>query len=123
MHNGDEMMFCPDCDANLDELAEGGPCSECGGFRRSTKVSPETIRSEVMVGEVSLEVTRADVRPWAEKWRTVLHGLERIENAYSHGGGKLSNEEVDGRVNQFFVNCDHLRDWLDSDPLFSGLQA
>lgn len=42
-------MFCPDCDANLDDVRVGAPCPQCGGDRRSAIVFPEPARAVVTV--------------------------------------------------------------------------
>jgi hypothetical protein len=42
-------MFCPDCDANLDDVRVGAPCPQCGGHRRSANVFPEPARAVVTV--------------------------------------------------------------------------
>ncbi len=43
------VMFCPDCNANLDDVPVGASCPHCGGQRRSANVSPESIRAVATV--------------------------------------------------------------------------
>ncbi len=108
-------MYCPDCKANLDDVNAGEPCPRCGGRRTSATAAVESIGVVAAVGEVSLMVTRGDRRPWTEKWRVVLHCLEELESAYSGDARRLGNVAIDSRVLSFFVECDHVRDWLEGD--------
>lgn len=39
------VMFCPDCEANLDHVPVSSPCPGCGGERRSATVFPEPARA------------------------------------------------------------------------------
>jgi hypothetical protein len=63
---------------------------------------------------VGVKITMDPDRPWQEHWGFVLHHLAKIESAYAGEVG-LGNVEVQARVNSFFVECDHLRDWLKGD--------
>lgn len=36
------MMYCPDCETNLDAVPVGDACPSCGGLRRSAVVTPAT---------------------------------------------------------------------------------
>jgi len=108
-------MFCPDCQADLDSVAAGDPCPQCGGSRRSAVARVETIGVATAVGEVSLRITRGDRRPWTEKWQAILHSQKALDAAYSGDARPLGNTEIDGRVLTFFTECDHLRDWLTGD--------
>jgi hypothetical protein len=51
-------MTCPDCGANLDQMAVGDPCPNCGSHRRDATVSPPTVeaRAEVLPPTISAEV-------------------------------------------------------------------
>jgi len=109
------MMFCPDCDGNLDEVPVGDPCPVCGGLRRSAIASPDAVKVNAIVGDVSLKVTKADHRPWTEKWLTVLNALEAFAITYSVDARQFGNIEIESRAMSFFVECDHLRDWLQGD--------
>jgi hypothetical protein len=113
-------MFCPDCDANLDDVPVGDPCPACGGARRSAIAYTETARAVATVGEVSLKITRGDHRPWTEKWLTILGCLDSLRAAYSGDARTLGNVEIDRRAQTFFVECDHLRDWLKADVAALG---
>jgi hypothetical protein len=50
-----------------------------------------------------------------EQWQTILHCLEELRVAYSPRGEALGTVEIKSRVETFFVECDHLRDWLKHD--------
>ncbi len=76
------------------------------------------------VGELSMRVTRGDHRPWSEKWHTVLHALDHVDEIYSGEAHLLGSIEIDRRVTTFFVECDHLRDWMKGDAAtFSDLDS
>ena len=47
-------MFCPDCNANLDDVRVGAPCPQCGGDRRSATVVPEPVRAVVTVPSLTI---------------------------------------------------------------------
>ncbi len=108
-------MWCPDCKASLDEVAVSDPCPACGGRIRSANAAVETIGVVAAVGEVSLKVTRGDDRPWTQKWLAVIHSLDALRDAYGGDARLLGSVAIDSRVESFFVECDHLRDWLVGD--------
>jgi hypothetical protein len=109
------MMFCPDCGMNLDEVEVGAPCPGCGGGRRSAIAHAETASVKVMAGEVSLKVTKGDDRPWEEKWLEVLKRLDDVRATYSGDARGFGSMEIDRRVEDFFSECNHVRDWLIGD--------
>lgn len=109
-----ELMFCPECDAKLDEVEVGLPCPTCRGNRRSAIARPQTVDVVVDVNPIGLRIRRDDLRPWLEKWADVTHSLQEVSAAY-HGFEEVGNVELDQRVTRFFVECDHLRDWLIGD--------
>jgi hypothetical protein len=109
------VMFCPACNSNLDDVPTGTPCPQCGGTDRSATAFAEAAGAVVAVGEVSLLLTKGDHRPWQEKWRKVLQRLNALHDAYSTDARTLGNDEIDGRVESFFTECNHLRDWLKRD--------
>lgn len=118
------MIHCPDCNASLDDVAVSESCPVCGGRRRSAKAAVETIGAVAPVGEVSLKVTRGHDRPWTQKWLAVINSLGALRDAYSGDARLLGNVEIDSRVESFFVECDHLRDWLKADvAALSGVVA
>lgn len=45
------MMFCPDCNADLDAVPLGEECPGCGGRRRLAIATPGTARARVTVPE------------------------------------------------------------------------
>jgi len=109
------MMFCPDCQTDLDDVPLGVACPGCGGQKRSALAQAEA--AVVFVGSAagSFSITRDDHRPWTEQWQTILHCLEELRVAYSPRGETLGTVEIKSRVETFFVECDHLRDWLKHD--------
>jgi hypothetical protein len=108
-------MFCPDCNTNLDDVPGDAACPGCGGQARSAVAQAGTAGVVAMAGGLSTTITRGDHRPWTEKWLTVLNCLDKLAEAYGPAGQALGNAEVEARVETFFVECDHLRDWLDKD--------
>jgi hypothetical protein len=109
------MMFCPDCNANLDDVPAEDPCPACGGHRRSATVTAETAKATASAGPVEISIDRNDYRPWEEQWLRVLRCLARLRAAYSPEAVELGNAEVEDRAKTFFEECDHLRNWLKGD--------
>jgi len=62
-----------------------------------------------------VRLTMSDYRPWEAKWVLVKHCLDSLEAAYRDGTGVSSNLDVELLTTAFFVECDHLRDWLKGD--------
>lgn len=50
------------------------------------------------------------LRPWQQKWRDVISGLDAIRAAYRQSD--LDNEAVRRQVETFFKDCCELADWL-----------
>jgi hypothetical protein len=67
-----------------------------------------------MAGDLTVAVKRADPPPWAEKWRTSVHWLGQLREAYSPGA-QLGNVEAQRRAETFFDECNSLRYWLEED--------
>jgi hypothetical protein len=112
---GAVMMSCPDCGENLDKVPKEDPCPSCGGSRRQAVVSPAPIEAVAVVESASYKITKgAAPRPWTEKWQMVLFRFEDLERCYA-GESLRSSLEAETRANDFFIECDHLRDWLVND--------
>jgi hypothetical protein len=82
---------------------------------RPANVAVQAIGVVTPVGELSLKVTKGDHRPWTEKWLTVLHCFDALRATYSGDARQLGNLEIERRALTFFVECNHLRDWLMED--------
>jgi hypothetical protein len=57
-------------------------------------------------------ITRADERPWQEKWVLILHNRDRLERIYNRqiqGAGSLDAEST---ANYVLIECHNLKDWL-----------
>jgi hypothetical protein len=52
--------------------------------------------------------------PWTEKWRTCIHWLVQLREAYAPAA-QLGNVDVDRCAQAFFEQCNHLRYWLEGD--------
>lgn len=109
------MMFCPDCNTNLDQVPAGTPCPGCGAGRRSAVARPATVRLTVTIPEPGINVTRNDHRPWYEKWREVVRAHDQIAEVYAGRVPGVGNVEVDERVTRFCSECHDMRDWLVGD--------
>ena len=68
------------------------------------------------VDSVTISLRKADVRPWAEKWIFVLHQLERLRAVYDGTDRPRGTLDIEGLAMSFFVECDHLEDWMKRDP-------
>lgn len=107
------MATCPDCGANLDDVPQGEPCPDCGGMQRSIAASAHIAAVSVMAAEPDLDLQHGDHPPWTEKWHSATHCLDQLRSAYS--AWPVTIDELEQRVTTFFVECDHLRDWLKKD--------
>ncbi len=103
-------MFCPDCEANLDDVPVGDPCPVCGGPRRSAEAHAGVALMAVSSLKASASVGYNPQRPWQQKWSDVVHGLEVLEEIYRRDD--LGNEDVRRQVEDFFKDCRELADWL-----------
>lgn len=113
------MMTCPDCGQNLADVPIGDHCPTCHGPRRSATVSP-ALELKVDMPPPSIKITKHDVRPWTEKWSLTLFRIDALVRAYA-GDDLKSNLEAETRALDFFVECDHLRDWLENSESQLGL--
>ena len=112
-------MTCPDCGTNLNDVPVEEPCPGCGGKRRAATVSPPPIGTIAMVGQVGLEVTHGDDRPWQAKWIQVEAALEQLRDAYNTPN--FSTGDAEQRTMTFFHECHVLADWLrQSNPSLKG---
>ncbi|WP_158713455.1 hypothetical protein [Streptomyces sp. NRRL F-525] len=103
-------MTCPDCDTNLDETPVGQPCPSCGGDRRSATVYAEAALVVTVALDASGGIGYNPQRPWQQKWRDVISGLDAIQATYLQND--LDNEAVRRQVETFFKDCCELADWL-----------
>jgi hypothetical protein len=103
-------MFCPDCQADLDNVPVGKSCPSCGGSRREAVVQAGVALSAVATLTATASVGYNPQRPWQQKWRDVLHGLDVLRETY--GQNDLDNEVVRRQVEDFFKDCRELADWL-----------
>jgi hypothetical protein len=109
------MMYCAECDENLDDVPVDSPCPSCGSARRSAKTTGLlTVGVIAMAGEVGLKVTRGSQRPWTDKWFAVLHCLEQLQNVYQV---RVGTQEAEQHAASFFSECYHVRDWLEHNHL------
>jgi hypothetical protein len=104
------VMSCPDCDANLDETPVGQPCPSCRGHDRRATVYAEVALVATAALNVSGSVGYNPRRPWQQKWRDVINGLDVLQATYRQSD--LDNETVRRQTETFFKDCCELADWL-----------
>lgn len=88
-------MFCPDCDANLNDVRVGAPCPQCGGDRRSAIVFPEFARAVVTVPSPTI-VTESRF-PDGTHETVVGNSAGR---STSNSGGGSTTQHFEGRPSQ-----------------------
>jgi hypothetical protein len=85
-------MFCPDCAADLDDVAVSEPCPACGGHRRS---------ANAQAGCATASMAVPDVR--AVGHSHLADGSERIDvgsrqfRSSSHAGPGADRQSFEGR--------------------------
>ena len=104
------VMNCADCGTNLDETPVGQLCPRCGGGRRSAKAYAEAALLVTATLTASGSIGYNPVRPWQQKWRDVITGLDALQVTYRQRD--LDNEVVRRQVETFFKDCCELADWL-----------
>lgn len=103
-------MNCPDCGTSLDETPVGHPCPTCGGERRNAVVYAEAALGATCTFNASASIGYNPQRPWQQKWRDVISGLDALQATYQQSD--LNNEVVRRQVEGFFKDCCELADWL-----------
>ncbi len=99
------VMFCPDCQTNLDDVPANDP--------RPTAGVADVQASSSSVG---VSVGMADSAFWLEQWLRVEKALALLRAAYEPGANVSSTVEVDLRVRSFFTECHHFGDdWIEKD--------
>ena len=112
-----DVMFCPDCQMNLDGVPCNRTCPGCGGLgrgRRATNVIDHPLRT---IGERTFTIDRPAPRPWWEHWKVVKIALASLGECYRTGVQEIGFDGVNRRTWHFFVECDHLRGWVASDDV------
>jgi hypothetical protein len=71
------MMFCPDCDTNLDDVPPEDPCPGCGGRRRSATVTAVVARVAAATHRVAAWAIDA-TRDSGQRVLTVLLALTAL---------------------------------------------
>jgi hypothetical protein len=71
--------------------------------------------ARLIAGRPGVKISKDDHRPWLEKWRFVLHHLARLRRYYESEVPDTSNLDVEAWATGFFVECNHLVDWLCHD--------
>jgi hypothetical protein len=108
------VVFCPDCQENLDNVPAGERCPACGGPRRSQSLTAHAAVAQAAAHNPSVQITKDDDRPWIEKWKTIEYHVGKLGDIYT-GAERGGNIEAESRANIIFIECDHLADWLQWD--------
>jgi hypothetical protein len=89
------VMFCPDCDANLDDVRVGSPCPQCGSERRSAIAFPESARAVVTIPSPTI-VTESHFPDGTHE--TVVGST--AGRSTSNSGGGSPTQHFEGRPSQ-----------------------
>jgi hypothetical protein len=89
------MMFCPDCNADLDGVPVALPCPGCGGSRRSAAVLPEVVRAVVTVPSPTI-ITESNL---SHRRRETVVGSPKGRYV-SRVSGSEQTQHYEGRPNQ-----------------------
>lgn len=103
---------CTGCGADLEQVPDGQPCPHCASNKRSIHAAAAMAASLTMTGTLSITVEYNPVGSWEDQWRRTLRHLDEIKAAYS---GSRSTEDLTQAVQQFFVACWHLNDYIRND--------
>lgn len=108
--SGAAPRTCSECGQELTDPSR--PCANCSSPHRTVAI---TLSDSVTVtGDVHIEATFGQHRPWYEQWHDVRKHLEQVEAACTRSGYK-GVDTVRRTFDGFFVECTHLADWLWSD--------
>jgi hypothetical protein len=108
----DPAVTCTDCGHQLDDLAEGAPCSSCGSIKRTHH---RYLHDQVTAADSLSWQLEYGERQWQEQWSRLVRIYDDLAAIYS---GSRLRQTTDGwrdTVRQFFVVCHHLADWLAKD--------
>lgn len=80
-------------------------------------VAPEAHDASVTFKAMTpgVRITKGTHRPWVEKWVFMMHHLKRLDEFYDTNVAGSGNLDVEAWATGFFVECDHLVDWLCGD--------
>lgn len=110
-------VACGDCGTDLSGVGPGGPCPECGSHTRAVSAPAGLAEASAVATPVGARLAYAEVRPWQEKWRTVLKAQDDVKRAYSGWSDGPSDSEDWKKIPIDFCNhCYHLMDWIKCDP-------
>lgn len=109
------MAHCPDCGENLDDVPQGQPCPRCGGPNRSIQIEAMAAMAQATAAAPTIDIAQSDHVSWRRKWAGVIGCHDRLKEIYSSPNFAGGNLEADQRALDFFVECDHMRDWLEGD--------
>lgn len=107
-------MFCPDCNADLDEVPTGDPCPQCGGDHRSAVANAAVALAGVGTMTATATIGYNPSPDWTVHWLAVQRRLERLRELYQ-GIGRQGNLDSKDTIDALFIDLYHLRDWLGRD--------
>ncbi|MGY1684943.1 hypothetical protein ACI8AK_05070 [Geodermatophilus sp. SYSU D00867] len=113
MRQQSRAVACADCTTDRTDVPDDEPCPACGRTAKAKSVTLNDFsRTTDQIPELEI---RPDQQPrWWERWERVLRALDRLKKAYTPSAG-LDREDMRRRVDEFFLDCWSLGDWLIND--------
>src|SRR4051794_40767962 len=110
------MPTCHNCGEPRDGADFEEPCPGCGVRVMHRSVS-DIAGGQTQTATLDLVVTKASgSRPWHQRWEEVQQLIEQMRHMYANGDPCIKGPaDAERLVNNFFVACDHMADWLAED--------
>lgn len=112
------MRTCTDCGEVLSDLAP--PCPACGSERQSAAVHARVAMGSATALPATVGLSFNSDQPWYAQWLNVRQHLEAAEAACQPSSYR-GNDVVKKSIENFFIQCFHMGDWLWEDQSRTGL--
>ena len=106
---------CTDCGADLEAVPDGQPCPHCGSHSRSVLLTAAVAVGVAVSATPTVSVEYNPVGSWMDQWRRMMRHLDEIRTLYARTGGV---DDLTNAVQQFFVACWHLSDYICKDKVY-----